>query len=361
MDSLTQAALGAVVGERVIGRSLGRRAMLWGAVVGTLPDLDILAYPFLDPPGQLYWHRGLSHSLLGMLVGAPLLAWLLWLWWQRRGLHRQRDGFPPTFGRVLFFTGLNFATHVLIDCFTVYGTQLFDPVSRARIGTNNLFIIDPLFTLPLFLWLGGALLAGHPPGVARRGWVGFCGCLLGVYIAASFVFQARATQRFHSELSRLGIEPMRGEVSATPFNIVVWRGLFETQDAFWIGHWSLSDDEQPQEFFRVPRNLDALEPLRGDRVIDSVRWFSEDYLLVEPAGPRGGWVVTDLRFVEFWPETTPGKPRTFFTWWLKPPDPSGPADWELVREDSQYPGFGVLWERIRARWAGDRGAMGPSR
>ena len=333
--------------------------MLWGAVVGTLPDLDILAYPFLDLPGQLYWHRGFSHSLAGLLLGAPIVAWLLWRWWQWRARNRQGERFPPSFRRVMLFTALNFATHVLIDCFTVYGTQLYEPVSRVRVGTNNLFIIDPLFTLPMLFWLGGALFAGRPPGVARRGWVTFCSLFLGGYTVASFSVQDMATNRFHSELSRLGIEPQRGEVSATPFNIVVWRGLFETEEGFWIGHWALSDDEQPLEFFRVPRNLEVLEPHAEDRVIDCVRWFSEDYLLVEPAGERGGWVVTDLRFVEFWPDSTPGRPRTFFTWWLKPPEATGTGAWELVREDSQYPGFGLLWKRLRQRWDGDRGAMGP--
>ena len=95
------------------------------------------------------------------------------------------------------------------------------------------------------------------------------------------------------------------------------------------------------------------------RVTSCVRWFSEDYLLVEPAGERGGWVVTDLRFVEFWPDATPGRPRTFFTWWLKPPEASGTGAWGLVRENSQSPGFGLLWERLQQRWAGDRAAMGP--
>ena len=41
MDSVTQITLGAAVGEAVLGRKIGGRAMLWGAIAGTLPDLDV--------------------------------------------------------------------------------------------------------------------------------------------------------------------------------------------------------------------------------------------------------------------------------------------------------------------------------
>ena len=38
MDSLTQIVLGGAVGEAVLGKKVGNRAILWGAVAGTIPD-----------------------------------------------------------------------------------------------------------------------------------------------------------------------------------------------------------------------------------------------------------------------------------------------------------------------------------
>lgn len=78
MDSITQAALGAAVGEAVLGKKLGNRALLWGVFFGTLPDLDILFSPFLDQVRQLSFHRGASHSLLIMICASFALArpWL---------------------------------------------------------------------------------------------------------------------------------------------------------------------------------------------------------------------------------------------------------------------------------------------
>ncbi|NBW94975.1 MAG: metal-dependent hydrolase, partial [Bacteroidetes bacterium] len=43
MDSLTQIALGAAVGEATVGRKAGKKGALWGAALGTLPDLDVVA------------------------------------------------------------------------------------------------------------------------------------------------------------------------------------------------------------------------------------------------------------------------------------------------------------------------------
>ena len=43
MDSLTQIVLGASVGEAALGRKVGNRAMVWGAIAGTIPDLDVIS------------------------------------------------------------------------------------------------------------------------------------------------------------------------------------------------------------------------------------------------------------------------------------------------------------------------------
>ena len=45
MDSLTQIVLGAAVAELTLGKKIGNKAALWGAICGTIPDLDILMQP----------------------------------------------------------------------------------------------------------------------------------------------------------------------------------------------------------------------------------------------------------------------------------------------------------------------------
>ncbi|BBI59475.1 hypothetical protein HSBAA_07810 [Vreelandella sulfidaeris] len=75
MDSVTQAVLGAAIGGAVLGRRLGRKAILIGAVLGTLPDLDV-ALDYGDAVANVTEHRGFSHSLFVLTGLATLLALL---------------------------------------------------------------------------------------------------------------------------------------------------------------------------------------------------------------------------------------------------------------------------------------------
>ena len=58
MDSLSQIVLGAAVGEAALGKKVGNRAILWGAIAGTLPDMDVLLRFFVDEITATQWHRG---------------------------------------------------------------------------------------------------------------------------------------------------------------------------------------------------------------------------------------------------------------------------------------------------------------
>ena len=73
VDTVTQALLGATVGQAGFSHRLGRRALWWGAIAGTIPDLDVLAIAVDGPFAQLRYHRGVTHSLwFGFAAGPPL-------------------------------------------------------------------------------------------------------------------------------------------------------------------------------------------------------------------------------------------------------------------------------------------------
>ena len=76
MDSLTQLTFGAACGEAVLGRKVGGRAIVWGAILGTLPDLDVFI-PLGGPVNDFVYHRGFSHSLILLALLSPLTAWLI--------------------------------------------------------------------------------------------------------------------------------------------------------------------------------------------------------------------------------------------------------------------------------------------
>ena len=61
MDSLSQIALGAAVGMATLGRRTALwKAALWGAVAGTLPDLDVFI-DHGDPVRNIVLHRAENH------------------------------------------------------------------------------------------------------------------------------------------------------------------------------------------------------------------------------------------------------------------------------------------------------------
>ena len=97
MDSITQFTLGAACGEATLGRKIGNRALLWGAIGGTLPDLDVLANLFTDEITALAFHRGITHSLLFAVLAPFVLAFLTHRFYQSNW-YRSTDGRRFTFG-----------------------------------------------------------------------------------------------------------------------------------------------------------------------------------------------------------------------------------------------------------------------
>lgn len=158
MDTVTQFLLGAAVGETVAGREDGRRAAGWGAVCGTLPDLDVFV-PLGNAVADFTYHRGYSHSLFVLTLATPVISWLI-----SRIDEKVRAG--PR--RWLLLIWLALITHPILDAFTVYGTQLFLPFTDYPVSGSSIFIIDPLFTVPLFVGLLWAMISrqrGHRAAV----------------------------------------------------------------------------------------------------------------------------------------------------------------------------------------------------
>jgi inner membrane protein len=287
MDSITQAALGAALGETILARRLGNKAILWGAAIGTLPDLDVLAFPWLDAVERLQWHRGLSHSFAILLGLTPLLTWLM------RRIHRAdlRD----CRGHVAWFVFANLVTHVLIDCFNVYGTQVLEPFAPHRVWFGNMFIIDPLFTLPLLLPL--LLVLRSRPGSRWRTWLPRAGMLAAaLYVSASFLLQQQANDRFAAAIEAQGIPARQWHSSAAPLTTLYWRCLVDAGDEFWVTFVSVLDPpDRPLLWNRIPRNEHLLGGHADSRAVEAIEWFSEGYWAAE-RNAAGELVLHDLRF-----------------------------------------------------------------
>jgi inner membrane protein len=222
MDSLTQLALGAGVAAAALGPRIGpRKAVLVGAVLGTAPDLDVFV-PLGDPVADFVLHRGPTHSLFVQALVTPLFA---------EPLIRLFDGLRGERVRTYLAVYLCFVTHALIDAITIYGTRIVWPVIPEPFGVGSMFIIDPLYTIPLLVILVWALALGTwTPRFARATTVALV--VSTAYLGWSMVGQQIAQARGEAALARLGVDPERVIASPTPFNTLYWRVLAVERDRY---------------------------------------------------------------------------------------------------------------------------------
>jgi len=284
MDSVSQAALGATVGVVVMGRTIPVwQAALTGAVVGTLPDLDV----FIDQGDEIrnmVWHRAHTHALFWQALASPAIALVL------ATLTRTREHLPRWFLMVL----LGLFTHSLLDAMTVYGTRIWLPFSDEPVGVGSLFIIDPLYTLPLLL---GLLLALLIRTGARRRWA-LAGLLAStLYAGWSAAAQHYVTTRVMAATEARGLNPDQVLVVPTPFNTLLWRIVLVDRDSYHEGFFSLLDPfvapTRPIGFSRHDRGSEHEDGTAAFADANLVRAFSKGFYALSDDGRYA--YITDLR------------------------------------------------------------------
>lgn len=278
MDSLTQALLGATVQAAVLGRWQGRKALLYGALLGTLPDLDVVI-DYGDAVANMTHHRGFSHSLPVLTGIAVLLA----------GLARRLRPHPGYGGLRLFMAvWLVLITHPLLDAFTSYGTQLLWPLNTPPVAWSSVFIIDPLYSLPLLL----AVLAGLVSGARMpRGFAVALG-LSTLYLAFTLSGKWMAERRVEQVLARQGVTDSVLFSAPTPFNSLLWRVVRVAGDDYQEALVGWLDREAPS-LVSLPRGGQLAAVLDDSPAHARLRWFTGGLLRYDVSGDR--LLVTDLR------------------------------------------------------------------
>ena len=279
MDSLSQAVLGASIAGACAPVGYRRKAMLIGAGLGTLPDLDV----FIDFGGAIEnytYHRGFSHSLFVLAPFSVLLWLLLRRWWAP-----VRDA--PL--RWLAAISLALLTHPLIDAHTAYGTQLFWPLTVPPTSWATLFIIDPLYTLPLLVAVLVASFHRKVGGTALH--VGLA--ISTLYIGWSWVAQAIVSRNVEEALTSMQLQDAPVFLTPTPFNTLLWRVVVMTGDGYLEGFDSLLVDESTMRFTAYPSDMGAIEGAGDIWAVNRLRWFAQDF--VKGQIDDGRLVISDLR------------------------------------------------------------------
>ncbi len=281
MDSISQIALGAAVGVAVMGRRTAVwKAAAWGAVAGTLPDLDVLI-DHGDAVRNMVLHRAETHALFWLsLASLPLAAaiarlqgeWAIWRrWW------------------LAFWLVL--VTHPLLDTMTIYGTQLALPFSNHPFGLGSIFIIDPLYTLPLLVGAGWVISTrGQGRGLAANA----AGLLLSTaYLGWGLAAQQHVERIARDSLAAQGIAAERLLVTPAPFNTLLWRVVAMAGENFYEGFYSLLDAQPRLDFDRFDRGSALAADLQGVAAVQRVAAFSKGFYKLEQRD--GQLLISDLR------------------------------------------------------------------
>lgn len=280
MDSLTQIALGIATAELVAGKKLQNKTFLYGTILGTIPDLDIIVGKFLSDVGGVAIHRGLSHSLLFFVFLSPVLGWLI------SKIEKEKINFKKA--SLLAFWCLT--THVFLDLFTSWGTQILWPLDY-RFALKTIFVIDPLYTIPLLICL--IFVWKNKDNIIRKKYL-----IRGLVISSSYLLltcaiKLFAVHKFEKALQNQKLTYQELIVKPTAFNCMLWNANISNSKGYYLADYSLFDS-QPIQFTFYAKNKELEEILINSFDFQKLKKISEGWYLISEQNNR--LYFNDLRF-----------------------------------------------------------------
>ena len=286
MDSLTQIVLGSSVAEAVAGRKLGNRAILWGAIAGTIPDLDVFFRFLYHPIDASLIHRGISHSLLFAILVSPILAHFI------SKLYKSENEYKTWL--YLFFGAI--VTHPILDMFTNYGTQFLWPFNY-RISFNTIFVMDPLYTLPFMVCVLICMFLVRENQMRKR--INYFGLgYSSLYLLWGIAIKLFILSNSENYFEESGIKNTdRVMVKPMPLTSFYWNIIGENDNEFVLGYKSIfySFDKNDVQIISKADHTPINElKWKGQNYSDDLRLFCNDYGFV--AKKDSSLYFFDLRF-----------------------------------------------------------------
>lgn len=297
MDSLTQIVLGAACGEITLGKKIGNKALLFGAIGGTIPDLDVFTsrWFYNNEIDILAAHRGFSHSILFSVLGGLLFGYVFF-WLYNRG---KRQGVTTLKNWIwLFFLAL--FTHIVLDCFTPYGTQVFLPISNYRVAFNNIAVADPIYTLPFLIGLIVMMFFKRNTS-KRKLWLQLALGVSSGYMLFTIGNKFYINNVFEKSLISEDISFTRYTTQPTILNNILWYSIAEADDAYYVSFYSLFDSSSIKlKWDRIPKNHDLVDREHPD--INKLEWFSDGFFNIESIEEGAKTQYNDLRYIMLSPD-----------------------------------------------------------
>jgi inner membrane protein len=404
MDSLTQIVLGAAVGEIALGRKIGNRALIWGAIGGTIPDLDVLANPFMDDIDALAFHRSITHSVFFAVVASVVFGGIVYKLYDSK-FHKSKiyktlvtvinvailagityginylfshDGYPrwwfllitvlgalfllmrlyhhyivrdleepqTTFLQWYWLFFLAFFTHLLLDCFTAFGTQVFQPFSDYRVAFNNIAVVDPLYTVPFLICI--IIVSTLKRDTRKRAIVNWIGIgLSSFYMLLTIANKFYVDDVFDKALQHRNIAVDRCRTSPTIFNNLLWSCVAEDEHQYYVGQYSIFDSDPNLHWINViPKNDSLHQAWSNNKDYKTLEWFSDGYLGAFQYDSLT--VLSDLRYGGM-TDTIKDHRDLVFNFKVKE------VDGQLVFSENREPPAGDIGELLKKFWTRMKG------
>lgn len=334
MDSLTHIVLGACIGEAIAGKKLGKKAMLFGAIAQSLPDIDFLAAVWSTPTENLLAHRGFTHSFLFTFLLMLLLATIAKRWDRNIRL---------SFQKWVFFFGVQLLIHLLIDGLNVYGVGWLEPFSHQRYAFNWIFVADPFYSFWPALSLVMLVLL-KTESKWRKRWAVFGIGLSTIYLFYCGYNKLQIDGEVRNSLAVQQISYRQYFSTPAAFNNWLWYIVAETDSGFQIAYRSVFDKKDKIDFHYFPKNNKLVEPLLTRKDIQDLIRFSQGYYLTQ--NWNDSLVFNDLRFGQIAGWVSPASRFSFYYY------VDYPAQNKLLVQRGRFAGwnkksFALLRKRIK--------------
>jgi inner membrane protein len=299
VDWITQAGLGAFIGELTLGKRLGKSAMGWGALFGILPDFDGFFSLFLDRAHQIALHTGPSHSLWWMAVLAFALSYPLKKLWERQKISRWvAGGFMFTI----------FCGHLLLESLTVIGSGMLWPFAGSPTAFNLIYPFDLILSVILVVtcfWLMSLkeiplkktrskkpLLLSKRRKICR-----WSSGLLLAYIGLVGGIKSLSCRGIMADLTRRDVHIQRWMEAPTLLNPFLRRAVVDREDEIWVGYRTIFESsDSPIRWTIYPKNRSALASVVNCREIKTLQQATGGWWIARK-NAKGVW-IGDLRSEE---------------------------------------------------------------
>ncbi|MBK8145548.1 MAG: metal-dependent hydrolase [Bacteroidetes bacterium] len=270
MDSITHIVLGAAIGDRILGKKIGRKAAWIGALAKTFPDFDLLYSGLNDPRKYVLYHRSYTHSFFVELLTAFPMALLFYY------LFKRKVSYKMWF--ILWITCL--WCHSLLDMCTNYGTRLLLPFSKQLISLNNIAIADLIFTVPILVLVVIALFYKNESKsriILMRSSLVYAI----LYLGMTFVNKSIANAHFKKSLEKEQIRYQDYMSNPTILNNVLWYAVVNTDTMLKIGEYSLLQKEDKQIVWHsYPIQTHLMDSSKSPDA-SMLKWFSQGFYFAQ--------------------------------------------------------------------------------